>query len=121
MTIDEEDFILAQLGRCEAQVAVNDAVCITVPLDAEDTAAIVLWTNETNYRINGTILVENNGAEGGPVAALTITGGTTPALTVEPGTSETITVDDITGLSLAATGGTGTANVKVSFSLNYKY
>lgn len=56
---------MAQLGGCKGQVAVNDAVCVTISLDAADTGAIDIWTNETSYRINGTILVENNGAEGG--------------------------------------------------------
>lgn len=112
---------MAQLGRCEGQVAVNDAVCFTVSLDAAVTDAIDLWTNETNYRINGTILVENNAAVGGPAAALTVNEGATPQLTVAAGTAETVTIDDVTALSLAASGGAGTANVKVSFSLNYKF
>lgn len=84
---------MAQLGTCEGQVAVNDAVCVTVSLDAADTGPIDLWTNETSYRINGTILVENNGAEGGPTATITVAGGTDPLLTVETGTAEMATVD----------------------------
>lgn len=114
---------MAQIGRCEGQVAVNDAVCVTVTLDETATDGIDLWENETNYRINGTILVENNGATGAPTATLVGTDEAAPLLEVDPGSAQTVTVDDITTLSLAPVpdGTTGSSSVKISFSLNYKY
>ncbi|MBD2827197.1 S-Ena type endospore appendage, partial [Xenorhabdus szentirmaii] len=52
---------MAQLGSCcnDQLGAVNDAVCCTIILD--DTAGLPLpiWDDNTNFAINGTIMIEN--------------------------------------------------------------
>lgn len=113
---------MAQLGNCggNSLVAVNDAVCVTVQLSDGDT--LTIWDDATSYVINGTIMVENNGIPSvAPTASLSVNGTAVGGFTVAPGEARAITMDDINSIEVEGTGDTGPANVKVSFSLNYKF
>lgn len=115
---------MAQLGQCsnDQLVGVNDAVCFTI--DLGDTAGVAepIWDDATDFVINGTIMVENNGIVGiAPTAALDINGTPVGGFVVAPGEARAITQDNIGSIGLIGAGGTGTASVKVSFSINYKY
>lgn len=112
---------MANLGCCSSSGSVNDAVCTTVAV-ADDTTLITVWENTTNYMINGTILVENNGITNAWDAGLVINGVTPAALTVAPGESSSITVNNLTSIEVQGSGtGTASTPVKVSFSLNYNF
>lgn len=113
---------MAQLGCCSSSGSVNDAVCATVAV-ADATTLIPIWENTTNFMINGTVLVENNGVTNAWDAGIIINGVVaTPAITAAPGESHSITVNNLTSIEVQGSG-TGTANtpVKVSFSLNYNF
>ncbi|KGR76276.1 DUF3992 domain-containing protein [Ureibacillus sinduriensis] len=114
---------MAQLGGCNGEqlVGVNDAICFTVLLDDTGATPLPIWSDATTYIINGTIMVENNGVVGAsPTAALTVNGTAVDGFVVAPGEARSITMNDINSIALTGTGA-GTANVKVSFSLNYKF
>lgn len=112
---------MAKLGCCEGSGSVNDAVCSSISIVSEEDP-ISIWTNETSFMINGTILVENKGLTGAPTAELLINGSTTSSLDVEPGESKAITLDNLMSIGVqGSTGGTGTSPVKVSYSLNYTF
>jgi Protein of unknown function (DUF3992) len=109
---------MAKLGNCcEQTCCVNDAVCCS--FDVVTGNAQLIWQDATNFVINGTILLENMGAPGTATATVSVDGVT--VLTAAPGECDSITVQDMNSISVAASGGTGTASVKVSFSLNYKF
>ncbi|MFJ7977180.1 DUF3992 domain-containing protein [Peribacillus sp. NPDC096379] len=118
---------MAQIGNCcnDQIVGVNDALCFTIVLDDTDGTAIDLWNDATTFVINGTIMVENNGTIGvAPTASLTVNGTPVGGFIVEPGEARSITMNDINSIGIVGAGGTpvgSTANVKVSFSLNYKF
>lgn len=110
---------MAQLGKCNSGqlCCVNDAVCCT--FDVVEGNAQLIWQDTTSFVINGTILLENIGAPGTATVTVIVDGLT--VLTVAPGECKSVTVQDMNTISVAASGGTGTASVKVSFSLNYKF
>lgn len=112
---------MAKLGSCGCSpiVGVNDAVCVTV--DLADTDDIEIWTDDTSYIINGTILVENNAVAAGPTAGLTINGTPVATFTVAPGEARAITMNNLNSINLTGAGGTESGSVKVSFTLNYKF
>ncbi|MBY0214918.1 MULTISPECIES: DUF3992 domain-containing protein [Priestia] len=118
---------MAQLGSCcsDSLGVVNDAVCFTVDLADTGGTEIVLWNDSTTFIINGTVMVENNGVTGvGPTASLTVNGVAVAGFVVEPGSARAITVNDINTIGIIGTGGAplgSTSNVKISFSLNYKF
>ena len=118
---------MAKLGNCcEETCCVNDAVCCDVVLTQGSTVTQPIWTDNTNYVINGTVVVENNGPTNGPSADIIINGTTvTPPSPIAPGQCRSFTVNDLNSVALLATAGSGTAgttsSVKVSFSLNYKF
>ena len=114
---------MAQLGSCcsDQLGVVNDAVCFTVDLDDTGGTPLPIWDDATTFIINGTIMVENNGTIGAsPTAALTVNGLAVGGFIVGPGEARSITMNDINSIGLTGAG-TGTASVKVSFSLNYKF
>jgi hypothetical protein len=124
----QEDSILAQLGNCcEQTCCVNDSVCCNVQLTATDVTPPpidVIWTDATSFIINGTVVIENKGPAGGPSAELLVNGGTlSPPLIVAPGECMSRTFQDLNSIALAPSGGTlgTTSDVKISFSLNYKF
>jgi hypothetical protein len=110
---------LAQIGKCSSEqlCCVNDAVCCT--FDVVEGNGQTIWIDATNFVINGTILLENTGAPGTATATVLVNG--LPVLTAAPGECESATVQDMNSITVTAAGGTGTASVKVSFSLNYKF
>ncbi len=118
---------MAQIGNCcnDQLVGVNDALCFTIVLDDTNGTAIDLWNDATTFVINGTIMVENNGTIGvAPTASLTVNGTPVGGFIVGPGEARSITMNDINSIGIVGAGGTpvgSTANVKVSFSLNYKF
>ncbi|MGG0310803.1 DUF3992 domain-containing protein [Bacillus mycoides] len=114
---------MAQLGNCcnDQLGAVNDAVCCTIILD--DTAGLPLpiWDDNTNFTINGTIMIENNGTVGvGSTAALTVNGTPVGGFVVGPGECRSITMNDINSIGIVGAG-TNPSRIKVSFSINYQY
>ncbi|MFJ5623043.1 DUF3992 domain-containing protein [Peribacillus loiseleuriae] len=114
---------MAQIGNCcsEQLVGVNDALCFTVDLADTATDTIDLWNNNTTFVINGTIMVENNGINGvTTTATLMVNGTAVTGFTVGPGEAMSVTMNNINSIGLVGAG-TGTASVKVSFSLNYKF
>ncbi|QSX24526.1 DUF3992 domain-containing protein [Priestia megaterium] len=114
---------MAQLGSCcnDQLGVVNDAVCFTIDLDDTGGTPLPIWDDATTFVINGTIMVENNGTPGvGPTAALTVNGTAIGGFVVAPGEARSITMNDINSIAIVGAG-TGTAIVKVSFSLNYKF
>ncbi|MBG9537568.1 hypothetical protein ABE42_30525 [Bacillus thuringiensis] len=103
------------------QNTVNDTVCNNIVL--EDTAGvpILIWDNNTNMIINGTILVQNNGIIGvGATATLIVNGTPVGGFIVGPGESHSITINDINSIGIVGAG-TNSSNIKVSFSINYKF
>jgi Protein of unknown function (DUF3992) len=116
---------MAQLGGCSSDElgVVNDAVCVTIDLPVTTVGTpIPVWTDTSTFAINGTIVVENNGTVGiSPTASLEVNGTDVTDFTVGPGEAQSITLNNIESIAIAGTGGTGTASVKVAFSLNYKF
>ncbi|MEK4827331.1 S-Ena type endospore appendage [Niallia sp. FSL W8-0951] len=115
---------MAILGGCSNEQTgfVNDAVCFTIDLGDTGAVATPVWEDGTSFVINGTIMVENNGIVGvGPTASLTVNGTAVAGFTVAPGESRSVTLNGINSIGIVGAGGTGTANVTVSFSLNYQY
>lgn len=115
---------MAQIGNCSSDQfgIVNDAVCCTVELDGTAVAGDTIWTNDTIFVMNGTIMVENNGIVGvSPSVTLSVNGTAVPDFTVAPGECRSITINGLTTITVTGTGGTGTTVAKVSFSLNYKF
>lgn len=112
---------MAQLGSCSGSGSVNDAVCTNLTV-VDDATAIPVWDNTTNFMVNGTILLENNGLTDSWDAELIVNGDTTPVLTVLAGESSSITVNNLMSIDVLGAG-TGTVDtpVKVSFSLNYTF
>ncbi|MCU9595528.1 DUF3992 domain-containing protein [Caldibacillus thermolactis] len=83
---------------------------------------ITIWEDTTSYIINGTRMVENTGIAGvAPTASLTVNETPVAGFVVAPGEARSITMDDINSIALTGTGGTASANIKISFSLNYKF
>jgi hypothetical protein len=117
----KEVIILAKLGCCSSSGSVNDAVCTTVGVE-DATTLIPVWENTTNFMINGTILVENNGLTNAWDAGIIINGAVAPAITAAPGESHSITVNNLTSIEVQGSGtGSVFTPVKVSFSLNYNF
>ena len=114
---------MAQLGSCcsDQLGVVNDAVCFTILLDDTGGVALPIWDDATSFIINGTIMVENDGIIGAsPTASLVVNGVAVGGFVVGPGEARSITMNDINSIGIIGAG-TGTARVKVSFSLNYKF
>lgn len=114
---------MAQLGSCcsDQLGVVNDAVCINIVLDDTGGTPLPIWDDATSFIINGTIMVENNGIIGAsPTAALTVNGTAVGGFVIGPGEARSITMNDLNSIGIVGAG-TGTARVKVSFSLNYKF
>lgn len=114
---------MAQLGSCcsDQLGVVNDAVCFNIVLDDTGGDPVPIWDDATTFIINGTIMVENNGIIGAsPTAALTVNGVAVAGFVVAPGEARSITMSDINSIGIVGAG-IGTARVKVSFSLNYKF
>lgn len=115
---------MAQLGGCgtgssitNQNCCVNDGLCCTVTVQSDDPQTAI-WTNSTNFTINGTVLVENNGQEGSPSVNVFVD-GTTPG-PIAPGECRALTVEDLNSIQIApVAGGTGSTEVVVSWSLNY--
>nr|WP_275080541.1 S-Ena type endospore appendage [Priestia filamentosa] len=83
---------------------------------------IPVWTDTSTFAINGTIVVENNGTIGvSATASLEVKGTAVTDFTGGPGEAQSITLNNIESIAIAGAGGTGTASVKVAFSLNYKF
>ncbi|MFA1712926.1 DUF3992 domain-containing protein [Peribacillus frigoritolerans] len=114
---------MMQYGNCcNGQLGiVSDAVCFTVNLSNTAGVALELWNDATPFIINGTIVVENNGTIGSsPTAALSVNGTPVGGFIVIAGQAKSITMNNINSIGLIGSG-TGTASVRVSFSLNYKF
>ncbi|MCF2132237.1 DUF3992 domain-containing protein [Strepomyces sp. STD 3.1] len=100
----------------------NDSLCFTIDLGDTGGTPLPIWDDATNFVINGTIMVENNGIEDvGPTAALTVNGAAVGGFVVAPGEARSITLDNLNSIGITGAGGTGTSSVKVSFSLNYQF
>ncbi|MBG9516629.1 hypothetical protein ABE47_32380 [Bacillus thuringiensis] len=115
---------MAQLGNCSSsqQSAVNDAVCSNIVLSDTGGNPIRIWDDATNRVINGTIVVQNDGIVGvGATAALTVNGTAIGGFVIGPGESRSITMNDINSIDIVGAGGTSPSNVKISFSINYKF
>ena len=114
---------MAQLGSCcsDQLGAVNDAVCVNIVLEDTGGEALSIWDDATTFVINGTIMVENDGIIGAsPTAALSVNGVPVGGFVVGPGEARSITINGINSIGIVGAG-IGTARVKVSFSLNYKF
>ena len=114
---------MAQLGSCcsDDLGVVNDSVCFNIVLEDTGGDPLVIWDDATSYIINGTIMVENNGIIGAsPTAGLTVNGVPVGGFVIGPGEARSITMNDINSIGIVGAG-LGTARVKVSFSLNYKF
>lgn len=114
---------MAQLGSCcnDQQGLVNDAVCFTIDLEDTDGDELPIWEDDTTFIINGTIMVENDGIVGAsPTAALSVNGAPVAGFVVAAGEARAITINDLNSIGIVGAG-TGTANVKISFSVNYKF
>lgn len=113
---------MANLGCSGGSSSVNDAVCTTVTI-TDATTAIPIWVNTTNFLINGTILIENNGVLNAWDAALVINGeDVEDAIVVAPGESNSITMNNLTSIEVVGAGaGTAPTPIKISFSLNYNF
>lgn len=115
---------MAKLGCCSSTGSANDAVCTTVTV-LDDTTPISIWTNTTNFIMNGTVLIENQGLTDAWTVDLFINGSTdpaTPALTILPGESQSISVNNLLSIEVqGVAGGTTATPVKVSFSINYNF
>ncbi|MBM7702948.1 DUF3992 domain-containing protein [Metabacillus iocasae] len=110
---------MANLGKCyDSTCCVNDAVCCTMNLTTGESTTI--WENETSFVVNGTVMIENNGSPGTPSASLFVNGASAN-IVVGPGECRSVTLNNLELIVLNGVGGTGTASIKVSFSLNYKY
>ncbi|WP_102693317.1 S-Ena type endospore appendage [Rummeliibacillus pycnus] len=113
---------MAKLGNCHMEpCCVNDAVCSTVHVVNQ--SLVTVWTNESPFNINGTIVVENPLQDGNATqqtVRLIITGSSGTDVNIAPGQTVALTVR---GLHIIQVQGltTGTTDVKVSFSLNYKF
>lgn len=107
------------LGKCGGSTTccVNETVCCEYALSADKVQSV--WTNETNFLINGTIVVENNGDIGTPAVILQVDG--TTVITVEPDECKSVTVSNMNSIEIAGLGGIGTTTIRVSFSLNYRF
>ncbi|AOM14271.1 hypothetical protein BTI247_59400 (plasmid) [Bacillus thuringiensis Bt18247] len=82
-----------------------------------------MWNNNTNRVINGTIVIQNDGLIGigaTATAILTINGTIMCGFVVEPGESQSITMNNINSIGIIGAGN-NPSNVKVSFSINYKF
>lgn len=66
-------------------------------------------------------MVENNGSPGSPSAGLIVNEAPVTGFIVAPGDCRSITLNDLNSIGIVGADGPGTANVKVSFSLNYKF
>ncbi|WP_026691041.1 DUF3992 domain-containing protein [Alteribacter aurantiacus] len=115
---------MAQLGSCGRQqqdCCVNDAVCFNIEIETGGEEQLV-WTNNGAFTINGTIVIENDGIEEGPSASLVVNGVAT-GVVVAPGESEAVTLDNLNSISVAPEGGGEglTSDVKVAFSINYRF
>ncbi|WP_375794250.1 DUF3992 domain-containing protein [Peribacillus frigoritolerans] len=114
---------MMQYGNCCSGLfgIVSDAVCFTVNLSNTAGVALELWNDATPFIINGTIVVENNGTIGAsPTAALSVNDTPVGGFIVTAGQVKSITMNNINSIGLIGSG-TGTASVRVSFSLNYKF
>lgn len=114
---------MAQLGKCSSVQPgiVNDAVCFTIDLEDTGGAGITVWEEiDTNFLINGTIMIENNGIAGSPSAALSVNGTAVGGFVVQPGEARAVTLDGLESIEVIGDG-TGTALVKISFSVNYRF
>ncbi len=122
--------ILGKLGNCNMDTCcVNEEVCLTVELgDLEvEGSAFVFWTNTTEFRINGTVVVKNNelGDDEGTTIELIVNGIDTddPAFIIQPGDTKSFTLDNIQSLALEAEAATANNEntASISFSLNYRF
>ncbi|OIJ16938.1 hypothetical protein BKP45_20810 [Anaerobacillus alkalidiazotrophicus] len=109
---------MAQLGKCfpTTLCCVNDAVCCDISVTV-GTGPVDLYTNSTNFPVNGTFMVDNSNSSTGNV---TLTDGTN-AIDVAPGTCQAITYSDINNGESITWQTTAAADFKVSFSINYKF
>lgn len=99
--------------------AINDIVSFTINLGDTGGDILPIWNNDTNSIINSTIIIENKGSNtGSPKAALIVNRIPVKGFMVNPNTVRTITMDNIKSIGLI---GTGIANIKFAFSLNYKF
>ncbi|WP_397536806.1 S-Ena type endospore appendage [Rummeliibacillus pycnus] len=120
---------MAKLGNCNMEFCcVNDEVCLTVELgDLVENVPFVFWTNNTEFRVNGTVVVKNNelGDDEGTTVELVVNGidSDDPAFIIEPGDTKSFTLDNIQSLALEAesVSGNGENTASISFSLNYKF
>ncbi|CDQ20264.1 DUF3992 domain-containing protein [Halobacillus karajensis] len=114
---------MAQLGSCisNSYCCVNDAVCCTISLEDTGEIPVTVWEDVTDFVINGTIMIENNGiTDTSPTAALYVNGEAIGDFVLAPGECRSITLNDINSIGIVGAG-TGSSNVKVSFSINYKF
>lgn len=115
--------MMAQLGLCnnDSLCCINDAVCCTVSLEDTATTPISVWENASTFIINGTIVIENNGlVVGSPTAELYVNGAAVSGFVVDPGECRSITLEGVNSIGIVGSG-TGSSNVKISFSINYKF
>lgn len=113
---------MAKLGNCHSDpCCVNDAVCSTVRIVNQ--SLVRVWTNESPFNINGTIVVENPLQDGNTTqqtVRLIITGSSGTNVNVAPGQTVALTVSGLRLIEIQGQGN-GTTDVKVSFSINYKF
>lgn len=112
---------MAKLGGCCGNTtSVHDSVCQDFVLTGgeEDPGTVDVWENTSPYVINGTILVENATASTGDVSLIINNNPNPPVVT--PGNSLSVTASNINSISLSVPANES-ANVKVSYSLNYSF
>ncbi|WP_404349640.1 DUF3992 domain-containing protein [Sutcliffiella horikoshii] len=116
---------------------VNDSVCMDLsrsrtiavadPTPITDLSVFsTIYTDTTNFAINGTILVVNGSTSTGSVVVM-VNENTATQYTVAPGESEARTFGNINSIQVAVTSfplnqtGTYSAAFQISFTLNYKF
>ncbi|MCP3027156.1 DUF3992 domain-containing protein [Halobacillus sp. A5] len=114
---------MAQLGFCSSNSlnAVNDSVCCTINLEDTGETPVTIWEDATDFVINGTIMMENNGTtDTSPTVELYVDDTAVAGFVLAPGECRSITLNDINSIGVVGEG-TGSSSVKISFSLNYKF
>lgn len=99
---------------------VNDAVCCTIDVST-NTNLTTIYTDSSSFVINGTIIVENEPVSGTLTIVVFVNDTTGPVdIVVGPEECKAKTFSDINSITIGVAG-IGTAKVKISYSLNYKF